>query len=205
MKSYVYILKEQNKNLLKIGKANDPISRIQTLSSSHSFDINNCYVIEMDGEDKAYSIEGALHRLFDHERNIQHGDGGTEFFNDCIMEDVDTIVGILSKNNDCTVDRDYFKRYFVGVANPMFSPTMKNDVELMMINLGNKCRSLRLNCNITQGQLAKITSLAVKTVQSAEQGKVKLENLITIMSALGDDSVFDAFNSIDVPIRSRAR
>ena len=206
MKSYVYILTEKNKNLVKIGKSNDPITRIKTLSNSYCFDINECFVIETEDERSAYAIETSLHNLFDYERNIQHGEGGTEFFNNCITEDIDTIVDILSKNNDCTVDRDYFKRYFVGVDVPMFVPNTKNEIiKRMAFDLGSRCRSLRLNCNITQDQLAEITSLSIGTIQSAEQGKVKLENLITIMSALGDDSLLEVFNSIAVPLRNRAR
>jgi DNA-binding XRE family transcriptional regulator len=205
MKSYIYVLKECNKSLIKIGKANDPHQRLTKLSGSHSFSPHESFVVEVEDAAKAFTYETSLHKMFENERNIQHGEGGTEFFNDVILNDVLVVVEIIAKNNNTHIDKDYFKRFFVGVDNPIYKITESDKISLLLVDIGDKCKSLRLNKNITQEELADACDLAVGTIKAAEKGKVKLENLLKMMLVLGDDTLFNMLDYIEVPFRSRSR
>lgn len=52
------------------------------------------------------------------------------------------------------------------------------------LELGQRLKRARLNADITQAELAKRTGLNRRTILNAEKGKVQLENLIAILSAL---------------------
>jgi len=205
MKSYIYVLKETNHSLIKIGKADDPHLRLIKLSAAHSFKPFESFVIEVEDSTKAFACEIALHKMFESERNIQHGEGGTEFFNDSILEDVLVMAEIIAKNNNSKVDKNYFKRFFVGIDNPIYETVEDDKISLLLMHIGNRCKSLRLNKNITQENLAAACSLAVGTIKSAEKGKVKLENILKIMSVLGDNTLFDMLNHVDPATRERSR
>lgn len=205
MKSYIYVLKECNKSLLKIGKANDPHLRLTKLNAVHTFAPFESFVIEVEDSTKAFAAETALHKMFESERNIQHGDGGTEFFNDSIFEDVLLVAEIIAKNNKSKVDKNYFKRFFVGVDNPTYETSEDDKISLLLLHIGSRCKSLRLNKNITQEELATACSLAIGTIKAAERGKVKLENILKMMSVLGDNTFFDILNYVDPTVRERSR
>lgn len=196
MKSYIYILKESNKPLIKIGKSNNPHARLINLNAIHSFSLYESYVIEVGSEEAAYRCETALHNLFNKNRKIQHGDGGTEFFDDCIIPDVENICELIAKDNNSKIDKDYFKRFFVGVDNVIYQTNNCDNITATLFNIGQRCKSLRLNKNIKQEDLAQICSLSVGTIKSAEQGKVKLENLLKILSVLGDNTLNEILNNI---------
>jgi putative transcriptional regulator len=52
------------------------------------------------------------------------------------------------------------------------------------LELGQRLKRARLNCDITQAELAKRTGLKRRTILNAEKGKVQLENLIAILAGL---------------------
>lgn len=59
------------------------------------------------------------------------------------------------------------------------------------IELGQRLKRARLNADITQADLAQRTGLNRRTILNAEKGKVQLEHLIAILSAL---SLIDQLN-----------
>ncbi len=79
--SYIYFLYETDTDAVKIGKANDPMVRINQLTED--IDISNSYCISID-KDKALDIEKGIHRLL---RTTQYhitdrvkNDGHTEWY-----------------------------------------------------------------------------------------------------------------------------
>ena len=59
--------------------------------------------------------------------------------------------------------------------------------------LGERLRQSRLNCNLTQLDLAELAGVSRKTVLNAEKGKVQLSSLVAIMIALGLEDNFNSF------------
>lgn len=204
MKSYIYFFKESENSLVKIGKSDNPHSRLISLKNTHKFLPHESFVVEVESADAAFAYENSLHKMFGNERNIQSGNGGTEFFNDCILEDAKTMAHIIAKNNNTTVDTNYFKRFFVGVDNPIYEPNGGDRIETLLIQIGDRCKCLRLNKNITQEELAEACSLALGTIKAAERGKVKLENMLKIMLVLGETTFLDMLDDVEATSRCRA-
>lgn len=59
--------------------------------------------------------------------------------------------------------------------------------------LGHRLRNARLNADLTQAEVATHAGLSRPTVVAAEQGRVRLENLIAILAAMGMVGQLDAF------------
>ena len=59
--------------------------------------------------------------------------------------------------------------------------------------LGHRLRALRLQKNITQQQLAAITTLSLNTIKSLESGRGKLSSLIAVLRELGVLEQLDHF------------
>ena len=59
--------------------------------------------------------------------------------------------------------------------------------------LGHRLRALRLQKNITQQQLAEITTLSLNTIKSLESGHGKLSSLIAVLRELGVLEQLDYF------------
>ena len=59
--------------------------------------------------------------------------------------------------------------------------------------LGHRLRAQRLQKNITQQQLAEITTLSLNTIKSLESGRGKLSSLIAVLRELGVLEQLDNF------------
>ena len=59
--------------------------------------------------------------------------------------------------------------------------------------LGHRLKRARLNIDLTQVELALRTGLNKRTILNAEKGKVKLENFVAILDALGIVAQLDVF------------
>ncbi len=59
--------------------------------------------------------------------------------------------------------------------------------------LGERLKSVRLNKDMTQQEVADQAGVSRKTVLNAEKGKVQLENLVAIMQALQLTAQLDRF------------
>lgn len=59
--------------------------------------------------------------------------------------------------------------------------------------LGHRLRALRLQKNITQQQLAEMTTLSLNTIKSLESGRGKLSSLIAVLRELGVLEQLDYF------------
>ncbi len=58
-------------------------------------------------------------------------------------------------------------------------------------DLGNRLKLARLNCNLTQSELAQIIGVTRKTVLNAEKGKASLDIFVAILQAM------DLLNQLD--------
>lgn len=59
--------------------------------------------------------------------------------------------------------------------------------------IGSRIRQARLNANLTQQEVADQAGVSRKAIAGAESGKVQLETLLAIMTALQLTSQLDAF------------
>ena len=59
--------------------------------------------------------------------------------------------------------------------------------------LGQRIKALRLRKNITQKELAKLTTLSLNVIKSLESGRGKLSSLIAILRELGALDHLDSF------------
>ncbi|WP_289664925.1 helix-turn-helix domain-containing protein [Flavobacterium panacagri] len=66
----------------------------------------------------------------------------------------------------------------------------KNKYELQIIKLGFLIKELRLNSNLTQGQLSLLCNVDVRTIQRIERGKqnISISLLFSIADALKIES-----------------
>ena len=59
--------------------------------------------------------------------------------------------------------------------------------------LGQRIKALRLRKNITQKELAKLTTLSLNVIKSLESGRGKLSSLIPVLRELGALDHLDSF------------
>lgn len=59
--------------------------------------------------------------------------------------------------------------------------------------LGERLKQARLNCDLTQAEVAELAGIARKTVLNAEKGKVQLDIFVAIMMALDLTDKLDLF------------
>jgi len=55
--------------------------------------------------------------------------------------------------------------------------------------LGSKLRQARLQQDLTQEQLAELTSLSISTIKGLEMGNGRIMSLITVMRGLGEEDI----------------
>lgn len=75
----------------------------------------------------------------------------------------------------------------------IFMSTMDNKEKSISQEIGERLKQARLNADLTQSDVAKHTNLSRNTIVHAEQGNVKLENLIAIMGTLNLTPNLDLF------------
>ena len=76
--SYVYIAPLENGVAFKVGKANDPVQRLNQLSKTHKFDTRRITCINCGEESYAFELESSLHKILKPYNAVLFGDGGTE-------------------------------------------------------------------------------------------------------------------------------
>lgn len=99
--SHLYILVYTQKNVIKIGKANDVVARITSLKKHWGEpDYKNSYSLEIDA-DLVFKIEKALHLfLAEHAAGLSEGDGKTEFFAIECLDQVLEYLEVFTKRSD---------------------------------------------------------------------------------------------------------
>ncbi len=65
--------------------------------------------------------------------------------------------------------------------------------KVIVSELGRRLKSLRLNRNYSQQEIAELTGLSVTAVQSAEKGESKMITYIKILRVLGSLQALDKF------------
>lgn len=101
--SFIYLLVLEEKNLFKIGKANDIVNRYEILKSKWgAFDLEKSYLIKCE-EKSIFKLEKTLHYIFK-DFNVtldEHIDGYTEWFDiQCYLGVIDVINNLKSINSD---------------------------------------------------------------------------------------------------------
>lgn len=200
MSSFVYIAPLLNKNAFKIGKSENPISRIVELTRFYEFDFKEVYIIDCENCTDAYKIESLLHIVCNKKRVFFDYDGGTEFFSYEVYEKLLFVANTIVEINKLKISR------MPPIEDiKVFEVVKSNDVELLLNSLTNKLKHKRLEYNITQKQLAKITGMSIRTIQRMEDsGVITLINFIRILKALDLDSILSEFQ-IDIPEKQRSR
>lgn len=100
-RSRLYILVYTQKNVIKIGKANDVTARIVGLKKHWGEpDYENSYSLEI-GANQVFKIEKALHLFLDeHAAGLSEGDGKTEFFAIECLDQVLEYLEVFTKRSD---------------------------------------------------------------------------------------------------------
>ena len=127
-------------------------------------------------------------------------DGGNEFFSfdtyDRIMSVIDSLIDLHGFDLTQMPDAASLK---------MIDPVKSDDLECIVNALTNKIRNKRLEYNITQEQLSKVTGLSVRTIRHMESSNasMSLNNFIKVLKALDLDYILSEFE-VDLPLRQRA-
>ena len=100
---YLYILKSKDGSRFKIGKANDIHQRLYGIGGQDAFDLAGSVCVKLDCERQAYTVERALHKLFDRWRLSvvpnERFPGDTEYFDIACFARVNAF---LQANKDLT-------------------------------------------------------------------------------------------------------
>jgi DNA-binding XRE family transcriptional regulator len=174
--SYIYIAPLKDKSAFKVGKSKTPTKRIQHLSKFYDFDMDDITVMHCGDDNGAYTIESVMHAVLNGHMKIKEFDGGTEFFDfyhyNNSMQLLYDIAGINELSPEqLIVDLDVAP---IGTF-----------IDLSLSSIGNRARARRLEMNITQDELSKLSSVSKATVCRFERGEaVGTDTLIKIMGSL---------------------
>ena len=197
--SFVYIAPLINKTAFKIGKSEDPINRIMSLTRFYDFDFKEISMINCENIARSYKIESLLHSVCESKRIIFEHDGGTDFFSYEIYDKLMSMINILIEINKFQTKR------MPPIENIRNIQVIKNDdIEDLLISLSNKIRYKRLEYNISQGQMGKITGVDIKTIRRMEKRCAgTVPNFIRILRVLDLDGILSEFE-VNMPQRQRA-
>lgn len=184
--SFVYIASLLDKTAYKIGKSLNPLARINDLSKYYKFDLENVYIINCNNNDNAFKLENMLHSLFESFRVIFEYDGGTEFFSYNTFDEMIKIVESIIKL------KGYSKKLLISTD---YKETSINEIECIISSISVKVQNKRLEYNLSQEQLSKISGVCLNSIKSIENPNsrrgVTLFNFISILSVLNLDYIFD--------------
>lgn len=196
--SQVYIAPLKDKTAFKIGRSNNPIDRILTLSYYYDFDYSDIMLIDCKTTSESFILENILHTICDNEREILNFDGGTEFFKYIIYDKTVEVCKNIVLLKNFTISS------FPIIEDIKMNNIVKiDDVEKIIQSLCNKIHKKRLSCNITRPKLAQISNTTSYTIKNLENGRnISIKNLIRLMKALNMDYIFNEL-LIEDTIRQR--
>lgn len=180
MSSYIYIAPLEDRTALKIGKTNNPVERINTLTKYYDFSLVDIQVIDCMTEKQAFQTESLLHHLFKDSNLFLEGDGGTEFFDYNIKDDLFYIIDIL-------VRRDGFS--FVHGFEYTKEDYLPRPVAITSSNISEAIEDKRLALGFKQTDLAKACGISVPTLKKITSGNlsVSFELVLKVLHQLGID------------------
>jgi DNA-binding XRE family transcriptional regulator len=169
----IYILRLEDSNEIKVGKANSILERISTLP--YEFDLKNSFYYYLG--DKALKYEQALHILLENV-NIDKAsqDGSTEFYPTevgVIIEDLMVLIGI---------ERMSFEQTHIG------NERHRELISLSLHNTYSSLRRLRLELGYTQKELSEHSGVSLGTLKRFEQGitGVGYDKVLTLADTLAE-------------------
>jgi len=197
----VYIAPLKNRQAFKVGKSEDPKTRLLGLMRFYDFDFANVQVVDCGkSRNGAYEMEHSLHCACSGKRVVFQYDGGTEFFSYSLYEQAVEVAKSMA------VMRGFsFGRMDLPSEVPKNARISLDELELVMCSLATKLKNKRLGYNMTQQQLADMTGVAVRTVRYMESGSrgVTLANFVKALQALDLDYIFRDLE-VETPMRMRA-
>lgn len=196
--SYVYLFPMKDRSTFKIGKSINPSSRFSQLLKYYDLDKDRSTLFLCDSEQVSFTIESIIHKSFQQNKCFFEYDGGTEFFNYSVHEDVLKMFEILSSQ-----------------YNLLKSPFPKNIkiecsqscIELLLIKIGNSIKRKRVNLNISQSQLGNITGITRQTIASIENGNSgpSISSVLSILEVLKMTDIFDNLYHNETNLNCRAK
>jgi DNA-binding XRE family transcriptional regulator len=199
MMEFVYMVTLKNKEAFKIGRSRDPQARIAYLNKFYEFDLEQVYWTGCHKE-SGYGarLEKTLHFVFSENRVLFEHDGGSEFFRYSVYDRAREMMKELAELHGNSIEE-------LSLAQQIRDSAVDdNEVDLLLEGLMHKSRCRRLELNMTQHQLSRITGLGRSTIKNLEtKGITTLRNFIKIMKALDMDHVFSEWEAIFVE-RKRA-
>ena len=196
--SYVYIFLMKDKTSLKIGKSNNPSKRFKELIKYYNLDIKTSRILKCNDEITSFKIERTLHKIFENNRVLYDYDGGTEFFDYNIINDLDLVIDIL-------LDRHDIQKLPLQITLP--ERISFDNVDMIIKKLGNSIKRKRMSMMIKQKQLSSISGVKHSTLKRIERGHsgTSINNIIKIMNALNMDDIFDSLYNDGKKLNCRVR
>lgn len=192
--SFVYIVALRDKTAFKVGKTDDLNVRLVTLSGHHDFSVDLVKLFKCHDSKSAYKFETALKNICNKRMVIHLHDGGTEFFDFSIWDEVIDMAERIAKISGFT---DVSPQE--NESDPLLS------LDDMIKNFISRAKCLRLNSNITIAELAKMARVGIRTVDRFENnGNVSLKNAISILHALKAGDSLKELNESWTSFRKRA-
>lgn len=173
--SFVYIAPLADYTAFKVGKAVAPSSRISQLLRFYDFGLESIVIVACGTEEAAFTLESILHKACGDQRVIQPFDGGTEFFAYPLLKEAMNIVVAVCRM------RNYKQVPFV--RSPLENPI--DETALIVQSFAAKVRARRLEMNLRQEDLARISAVSKRTVERFESnGQTTFQNLVALLRAL---------------------
>ena len=196
--SYVYLFPMKDLSCFKIGKSNEPEKRFRELVTYYELDLSTSKVFECQSERIALTVENILHKTFDAFRTILPHQGGTEFFNYHILDDVIKLIDIISKG--------YNINQFSLRADEMLNPPSMGESTLLLIKIGNSIKRKRLSLGLTQDDIAELLEVSRRSIFNLEKGNnCTSELMVSTLLALGMEDLFDNLYIDSTNLNSRAK
>jgi len=169
---FIYIVKIQNEEIYKIGKANNVMKRLRQLP--YVFDLEASFFYDVG--DLALRYESSIHTLLKSASvdYLVKQDGYTEMYDSRVLTFIDSWANFIG------LDRHTFDELADGTDD-------KGVLSMQLYTLLEDVRKLRLRKKVTQEELSELTGLSRSTIARIEQGKgasVSLGNIIMIVEAL---------------------
>ena len=179
--SYLYILPLKDKTAFKIGVSKSPMKRITQLLNFYNVEKEIITIIRCSGMNEAFQLESFLHSALDASQVLFDYDGGTEFFKYSEYQSIMELCSSLCK----------FGKY--SIVPFELDATLKPlaPIKIETNKFATLLKRKRLELNISQTELAKVSNVSKRTVERFEKtGQATFENVLQMFSALGIKDVF---------------
>jgi DNA-binding XRE family transcriptional regulator len=160
----------------------------------YDFEISQILIINCETADNAFALESIIHKACEGKRVPMPYDGGTEFFSATIYAEAVKIA-----HSVCSIN-GFQSIPFIRER----TQDLLDETHLIVEAFAAKIRARRLELNLSQEEVAKLSGLSKRTIERIENnGQATFYNMVAALRTLNLEYLF-AELEMHVPLRKRA-